>query len=220
MVGDLKMEIYKRMADVMKNISHIAKKSENRQQGFKFRGIDDVYNGVHEAMTMSEIFCTPRVIQAIKDKEIVSAKGAIGHHVILEIEFTFHAPDGSWVKAVTWGEASDYGDKVINKCMSIAHKYALVQCFVIPTASDDPDELSPQVNAKADNGVNMILMAFSKYNVTVQQLQEYIRKPLNLITEQDKTILRTLLERLKNGEQFAPITENKTARSLVNDLIS
>jgi hypothetical protein len=39
----------------------------------------------------------------------------------------------------------DSGDKATNKAMSVAHKYALIQVFAIPTADDkDPENESPQ----------------------------------------------------------------------------
>ncbi len=41
----------------------------------------------------------------------------------------------------------DSGDKGCNKCMSIAHKYALLQCFMIPTEDlADPDAESHQLS--------------------------------------------------------------------------
>ena len=209
------MEIYKKMADVMKKIGSIEKGTENRQQGFKFRRIDDIYNGLHDALATCDIFCTPTILKTIREEKITTAKGGIGWHIVLEIEYTFFTTDGSNVKAVVWGEATDYGDKCINKCMSIAHKYALIQVFTIPTEDlPDPDDKSPEVTnekkqsslkclnepKKTVSGIDLIIRHFAELNVNEVQLEEYLGKPLNEIQESDKSKLRVLAQKIKNGE--------------------
>lgn len=56
------------------------------------------------------------------------------------MKFTAYAEDGSSVSSVTIGEAMDSGDKSMNKAMSTAYKYALMQIFCIPTADDKDTE--------------------------------------------------------------------------------
>ena len=52
--------------------------------------------------------------------------------------------DGSYVDTVNVGEAMDSGDKGMNKAMSIALKYSLLQMFLIPTEEPkDPDKETP-----------------------------------------------------------------------------
>jgi hypothetical protein len=55
------------------------------------------------------------------------------------VAYTFYASDGSSIRAVVVGEASDSADKSSNKAMSAALKYALLQIFCVPTESDDAD---------------------------------------------------------------------------------
>jgi hypothetical protein len=137
--------IYKKMADVLRDIGAVGKDQQNRAQGYKFRGIDDVYNVVNQAVKKHGIFCIPEIRKIIVRERIETAKGGGGWHQILEISYKFFAEDGSFVEAIVWGEAAEFGgDKVTNKCMSIAHKYALFQIFMIPTVeNDDPDRDSP-----------------------------------------------------------------------------
>lgn len=211
------MEIYKRMAQASKAICAIQKSDMNKAQGFKYRSIDAVYNGIHDAMAEAEVFSTTEILRVIREKEIVSAKGGVGWHIILEIKYTFYAPDGSNVSEIVYGEATDWGDKCINKCMAIAHKYALMQVFTIPTEDlIDPDTQAPEVKKEPDkksglkclnepkkpvNPIDTIIAHFSKLNVTTAQLELYIGKPLdNSITEDDKVKLRDLGNRIKNGE--------------------
>jgi hypothetical protein len=56
------------------------------------------------------------------------------------MKFTAYAEDGSSVESVTIGEAMDSGDKSMNKAMSTAYKYALMQIFCIPTEEDKDTE--------------------------------------------------------------------------------
>jgi len=56
------------------------------------------------------------------------------------MRYRFIAEDGSHVETDAEGEGMDSGDKSSNKAMAVAHKYALLQAFCIPTKDlDDPD---------------------------------------------------------------------------------
>lgn len=214
--GTTTMEIFKRMAQASKAICAIQKGDLNKAQGWKYRGIDAIYNGIHDAMAEAEIFSTTEILRVIREKEIVSAKGGVGWHIVLEIKYTFHAPDGSNVSEIVYGEATDWGDKCINKCMAIAHKYALMQVFTIPTEDlVDPDTQAPEVKKEPDkksplkclneakkpaNPVDAIVDHFKKLDVTAEQIETYLGKPLdNTITDHDKMKLRALADQIKNG---------------------
>ncbi len=63
-----------------------------------------------------------------------------GFRVVLTVRFRAFAQDGSSVETTAIGEGIDYGDKAYNKAMSVAHKYALLQLFCIPTEDQkDPE---------------------------------------------------------------------------------
>lgn len=130
-------EIYKRMAAVMAGIGAIAKDKRNQQGGFNFRGIDDVYNAIHRAMVEQSVFCSMEVIDHRAEQR--QFKNSSGYQVYSTVRYTFWAPDGSSVSSVVVGEAMDSGDKATNKTYAIAHKYALLQAFMIPTEMQDPD---------------------------------------------------------------------------------
>ena len=131
--------IYKRLAEINKEIGAIAKTDKNRQQGFNFRGIDSVYNALHDIMAKHEVFTTSEIIsQETREKETKS--GTTLFYRLLKIKYTFHTVDGSSVSTEIVGEGMDPGDKATNKAMSIAHKYAFLQMFTIPTEEEkDPD---------------------------------------------------------------------------------
>jgi hypothetical protein len=134
------MQIYKAMVDIMRKVSHISKGQKNQQQGFTFRGIDDVMNELHSVMADAGVFLIPKIKGNWEIVEKQTKSGGALFYTRQAWEFHFCAEDGSFVVAEAIGEAMDSGDKGMNKSMSIALKYALLQTFLIPTEDDkDPD---------------------------------------------------------------------------------
>lgn len=136
------------MANAMMEIGAITKDRINQQQGFKFRGIDDVYNELHDILARHRIFTIPEVLED-RTEERTTRNGSALIYRILTIKYTFFADDGSNVSCIVIGEGMDSGDKASNKAMSIAHKYALFQTFLIPTEEEkDPDAEAHEVLPK------------------------------------------------------------------------
>lgn len=135
-------QIYAAISAAMADISAIAKDKYNKQQDFKFRGIDDVMNALKPILTKNKIFTVPQVLEQTRESK-VTTKGGELRYSLLKIAFRFYTTDGSFVEAVTLGEGMDSGDKASNKAMAIAYKYALFQVFCIPTEEmTDPDSES------------------------------------------------------------------------------
>ena len=135
------MKIYKAICDIMSEVDAIGKNKRNAQQGFNFRGIDDVYNTLHPLLSKYGVFTVPTVLEDRTEDRQTKSGGTLIYRV-LKIQYRFYADDGSSVEAVVIGEGMDSGDKAANKAMSIAHKYAFFQVFSIPTeevALSDPD---------------------------------------------------------------------------------
>ena len=136
--------IYKKIIEVMADIIAIGKDRRNQQQGFQFRGIDDVMNELHSSLAKCGVFVLPKVLEETRTTGKTSRGGDM-FYTRLKINFGFYAEDGSHVDAVVIGEAMDTGDKASNKALSIGLKYAMLQVFCIPTEDDkDPDAVSPQ----------------------------------------------------------------------------
>jgi hypothetical protein len=136
--------IYQAMIAIMKDLKAISKDQRNAAQGFKFRGIEDVYNAVQPIMAQHGVFCVPEVLWHettwIKGTDKFG-KERTTTHVLLKMKYRYYTWDGSFVDAVTMGEASDHGDKAYGKAASYAHKVATLQTFCIPTKdADDPDK--------------------------------------------------------------------------------
>lgn len=142
------MEIYKRMTQILKDVDCIKKDKTNTMQGYKFRGIDDMYNALHELFSKHEVFICSDVLE-LNREERQTAKGGNLIYTVLKIKFTFQTIDGSSVESIMIGEAMDSGDKSANKAMSTALKYALMQAFLIPTEElKDSDSDTYEVKKK------------------------------------------------------------------------
>lgn len=143
--------IYKKITACMKSITPIGKERVNTQQGagFKFRGIDDIYNAIHTILADNGVFTVPQVVD-VKREERQSKSGGTLNYSILTIDYKFYAEDGSFITATMVGEAMDSGDKASNKAQSVAHKYAFLQVFAIATQEDkDPDAEIHEVKASS-----------------------------------------------------------------------
>lgn len=141
-------QIYAAMAKVMTEVTAIAKDKNNPQQGFKYRGIDDVYNAINPVLAKNGIFMTSAIVSKER-QERTNSKGTVLAFTTLRMRYSFWAPDGSHVDTEVEGEGMDSGDKSSNKAMAVAHKYALLQAFCVPTMTlDDPDGEGHEVAGK------------------------------------------------------------------------
>lgn len=136
------MNVYKAINAVQRDLSStgITKDRRNTQQGYNFRGIDDVFNALSPLLAKHGLCILPRVTER-EQVERQSAKGGTLFFVTVGMEFDFIASeDGSRHTIKTFGEAMDSADKATNKAMSAAYKYAALQAFAIPTEGDNDAE--------------------------------------------------------------------------------
>jgi hypothetical protein len=151
--------VYEAIKNVMAEIgtAGISKDRNNTQQGYKFRGIDDVYNALNPVLARHGLILLPKVLER-SQTERQSKSGSTLIYTTLTVQFTAAAMDGSMAEIVTVGEAMDSADKSSNKAMAAAYKYAAMMLFCIPTEGDnDADatthELAPRSTAAIDKPV-------------------------------------------------------------------
>jgi len=138
--------IYQAIATAMSEIEPIAKKRENKEQRFNFRGIDDVMNELSPILVKNKIFIYPEVTD-VQRHERATAKGGTLFYSVLIVKYHFTHEDGTELCCVVVGEGMDTGDKASNKAMAIAFKYACIQMFCIPTEDiPDPDSETPPLS--------------------------------------------------------------------------
>lgn len=149
------MKVYQAITAVQAALSKegISKNRKNTQQGYQFRGIDDVYNALSPMLAEHQLCILPRCLsRSVVERE--TKNGGVLFYVTVEAEFDFvSAEDGSKHTVKTFGEAMDSGDKATNKAMSAAYKYAAFQAFAIPTEGDnDADAVTHSVKPKLVSG--------------------------------------------------------------------
>lgn len=175
-------QIYVKIANILKETKAITKSEKNQQQGFKFRGIDNVMNELHELFSKNEVF----ILQEVKEfttENRPTKSGGTNTFTRATITFRYMTTDGSFVETTNVGEAMDSGDKGMNKAMSIALKYSLLQMFLIPTEEQkDPDAVTPEDTdfkqmAMADinraNNMNALMSVWNNYP-SLQKDNEFV----------------------------------------------
>lgn len=145
-------KIYKQLVAIQTDLTAIAKDRKNEAQGFKYRGIDQVYNALNPLLSKHGVFMTAEIIGKER-QERTNAKGTVLAFTSLRMRYRFYADDGSNVATEAEGEGMDSGDKSSNKAMAVAHKYAILQAFCVPTEDiPDPDaevhEVAPRANGR------------------------------------------------------------------------
>lgn len=149
-MSDEKKTVYQLISAVAGELAREGIEKNRTGMGFKFRGIDDVYNAISPLLASHGLSVLPRALS--RDcVERVSGQGKALFYVTVDMEFDFvSAHDGSKHTVKMFGEAMDSGDKATNKAMSAAYKYAMFQAFCIPTEGDnDADSTSHQIEANA-----------------------------------------------------------------------
>lgn len=209
-------KIFSTINSVMSELGAITKNKRNQQQGFSYRGVDDVMNALNPLMVKNKLFCVPKVLRNEREERQTS-RGSNLLYSIVTMEYTLYAEDGSSVSAVVIGEGMDSGDKATNKAMAIAYKYAMFQIFSIPTEEtapdadrDTPEESAPepakQPDTAKDEAPQLICIACKKAitdlrdnsgNVrTAQQVADYTYR------ESGAQMCWECFRRWKNGENL------------------
>ena len=216
------MNIYESINAIMQEVPAIGKNQTNKQQGFKFRGIDAVMNTLQPLLAKHKVFVVPQVLEQTRE-ERQSSKGGNLLYSILKIKYTFYAEDGTFVEAITTGEGMDSGDKASNKAMAIAMKYAMFQVFCIPT-EDDPDaETPPESKKKAPEQppvpttrkiTELVLDTLLKLFVDKKITDEIVQQTLDLYKISDLSELNDvqyaqILRKLKGDKANGETNENK-----------
>lgn len=142
------MEVTKAICAITAEIGALGKNKKNEQQGYSFRGVDDLMNALHPLFAKFGVFLLPDVQDCRRDERI-TAKGNALIAVTVTVKYHFIAQDGSEVCATVVGEGMDSADKATNKAMTAAFKNVCFQTFCIPTdevAKSDPDNYTPDAS--------------------------------------------------------------------------
>jgi hypothetical protein len=156
--------------------SGISKDRKNAQQGYSFRGIDDVYNALAPLLAKHGLCVLPRILTR-QCEERVTQKGGTLFYVTVEAEFDFvSSEDGSSHVVRTFGEAMDSGDKATNKAMSAAYKYAAFQAFAIPTEGDNDADSHTYTPAPGLSATGKVSPTDGVWDSLSEEAQDFLQK--------------------------------------------
>lgn len=134
--------IQQALAAVMADVGGVAKRDENSQHGFSFRGIDAILNAVGPVLRKHKVVVLPDLQSISYDTVEVGRNRTRMAHVAVEVTYAFVGPAGDVLDCTVPGEAMDSGDKAASKAMSVAFRTALIQALALPTDEPDPDGTS------------------------------------------------------------------------------
>lgn len=169
------MSIYNSMLAIQEELTAITKDQRNGQQGWKFRGVDDVMNTLHPILVKHKVFACPKVLD-IQRTSTTTSKGSCLNYATATIEYNFYDESGESISVTVVGEGMDSGDKATSKALSIAYKYAMFQTFCIPT-EDDPDKDVYEAAVPTNDDIALKKMDISLW-LAEKQLNEQQRKML------------------------------------------
>lgn len=130
--------VYEAFAAVMASVVAIDKGQHNTQQGFAYRGIDQVMQAVGPALRAHGVFIIPTGTD-LTSETYQTSKGTTMRNVTVTMGFRVYGPGGDYFDGVSFGEAADAGDKAVTKAQSVAYRTFLLQALTVPTGDPDPD---------------------------------------------------------------------------------
>lgn len=144
--------IHQRMIAILEELPAIGKTQRNEQQGFNFRGHDDVLNALTPLLAEHGVVIVPNVVER-ETSQRTTRSGSIMYEVNLHVEFTCYGAMGDHVTGSAWGEGTDSGDKSTMKAGTMAFKAFLNQTFAINTeeaSKHDADKSTPEETVRED----------------------------------------------------------------------
>jgi len=207
------LKIYSSITAVMSEISAIGKNRKNAQQGYAFRGVDDVYNALQPALIKHGVVIKP-VTLSHNITEHQSKNGGILFRCMITMEYTIYSvEDGSFITCSTVGEAMDSGDKATNKAMSAAFKYLCFNLFCIPTeeAKDSENETHQVANKTTAPAAQIHAPAAvaMKPNPAANESGEDVREWLNLTNKNGSPSVKgqAAIKFIREGGKLSEITK-------------
>lgn len=131
-----------RLAAIMDEVGAIGKSQENREQHYKYRGIEDITARLQRLLAKYKVVIVPQYVD-MQRADFATAKGGVMHAAYSSVQWNITCATGEVLTAHTFGEGFDMSDKATNKAATSAYKYLLLQLFMVADPKDDGDATSP-----------------------------------------------------------------------------
>ena len=136
----------RKIADISAALGAIAKDGINKEQKYAFIAYAAVAGKLRTIQAEHGVAVFPHVEDYTKD-EVRSKGGLVGYHYVLKMKFrVVNADDMNDFMEQSWlGEATDYGDKGINKAETSATKYFYMRLYNISEKGEtEADNNTPE----------------------------------------------------------------------------
>lgn len=187
---------------VMDSVRSVEKGDYNKEQHFRFRGIDAVMEAVGPALRAHKVHVRPRRILEHSATEYTSKNGARMVNRVVRVEWEVTGPQGDSFVGESMGEAADAGDKSLTKAQSVAYRVFLLNALTVPTGDPDPDAESHE-RATPSAVQQAVAQASEK---TYRTREEYER-------EQYAKAQQQALQAQAGEENQAAVPDNEEARA-------
>lgn len=137
------LSVFQRVALIKSEAGPLAKTRASSGIKFAFRGIDGVVNHLAPFLAKYEVTVVPNVLDRVTTKRNVGDKVITNSDV--HTSFTVYGPDGDSFTGSTVGLADDYSDRSASQAESVALRVFLLQTFMLPTDSPEPEETGQAV---------------------------------------------------------------------------
>ncbi len=148
------MSVAAKLHKVMGSVSYLAHDSRMETgPRYSYLSEEALVTALHAAFVEHGLTIVPVGYQIISERIDTLSNDKLQHVARVLATFRFTDPeDGDSVDIQSLGEGADIGDKVLNKCMTAAYKYALRQSCMIATGEDPDHTASTQSKGSQPSG--------------------------------------------------------------------
>lgn len=225
------MQILDLIPKVMKDIVEVPKLRKRKagagDASFAFRGIDDALNFISPALVKWKVTPSTQLLQVhhetcnVQDRDN-KPKTMNRSEVVLAV--TFLAPDGSWVRNICGGMATDFNDGTSsNKAHAASEKYNLFFGLMVPVervALEDQDqdeeqgdsERAPQYVERAADAITPVTRPGD--NKSEELMQVSLAAIKKAADAGDLTLLKNMQQRARNNAKFSDEQRNTIVKTI------
>lgn len=208
-----------KIAQISGEIDKIAKSGTNKEQGYKYIEYALVAGKIRELCAKYNIAIIPQV-DSYDVSEATSRTGSKGFHYLTQMSFLLvngDAPDEREERRWT-SEATDFGDKGMNKSITAGEKYFIMRLFHISEKDSEdadsttPDEIqtiqrpAPSNRGASEKQLGYLRSLYKQGGVSDSEIDKYISAAKEMSGKQVSMQIEKVKARLeeKQGEDNLP----------------
>ena len=217
-----------KIAHIAAKVGKIAKSGTNSGYGESYNFIEYgvVAGKLRDLLDEYKVIIYPE-IRSYDCKEVTSVKGKAGYHYLFNMHFTIMNGEKQDDKMeCDWlGEATDYGDKGVNKAITAATKYFIMRLLQVSEKGDeDPDSVTPMPRKaepkKIKGGMDLDEIKTKLSNLkTPDEIRafyaEYVK--VHELSDKQKELLTKVCEDRKNNLDKKSFFKAKVAEAMNKD---